>query len=62
MALELKYFVLKPKSKFKCDMYAYASRMAMRTYAEEIEETDHTLAQDLLEWANIERKNEENLV
>jgi hypothetical protein len=43
-------------------MYAYASRMAMRTYAEEIEETDHTLAQDLLEWANIERKNEENLV
>jgi hypothetical protein len=46
--LKMKYFVLKPKG---TDIYAYASRMAMRTYANIIIEENPELANDLLDWA-----------
>lgn len=49
--LELKYFVLKPKGK---DKYSRASRAAMLTYADYIEDENPSLAKDLRVWvANI---------
>ncbi len=56
MALEIKYFVLKPKAKSKTDAYAYASQQAMLTYAQIIktETNDWEFAQKLRAWANIE--------
>ena len=44
MALTMKYFILKPKSRFTNDMHASASRAAMRAYAERIAPQDYELA------------------
>ena len=55
MALEMKYFVLKPVPKTKDDKYALASREAMRTYATIIETVDPDLSLDIKRWiADIE--------
>lgn len=52
--LQLKYFILKPKSKYPRDPHANASRKAMLTYANEIREFDYELADDLIEWVSKE--------
>ena len=54
LGIELKYFVLKPKSKTADDVYAMASRNAIRVYADTIEEENYELAFDLRQWANKE--------
>lgn len=54
MALTMKYFILKPKSRFTNDMHASASRAAMRAYAERIAPQDYELAEDLRAWATAE--------
>ena len=48
MPLIHKYFVLKPRGN---DAQARASRVAMRTYAAEIEQHDKQLANELKSWA-----------
>jgi hypothetical protein len=50
--LMMKYFVLKPKGK---DIYAQASRKAMRVYADYIEKENQEFAKELHEWANFEQ-------
>ena len=52
--LELKYFVLKPKSKVASNLYAKASRQALRAYADSIKPENNELAFDLKCWANNE--------
>ena len=52
MALYMKYFVLKPESKTKDDAYAFASRQAMRTFADCCK--DSQLAESLKKWAQSE--------
>jgi hypothetical protein len=55
--LEMKYFVLKPRAGQRTKIskaHARASRMAMRAYAESIEEYDGKLALDLKKWAQTE--------
>ena len=59
MSLEMKYFVLKPRSKKIGDKYARAARIAMRAYAEAIRETDPELAEELWAWTNKEIEREE---
>jgi hypothetical protein len=54
MALELKYFVLKPKAKGKNDLFASASQEAMFKYADVIEDIDKGLAIELRMWARKE--------
>ena len=49
--LKMKYFVLKPKGD---DVYAWASRVAMRAYAEEIAKENPELSDELIAWANAE--------
>jgi len=49
--LRTKYFVLKPEGS---DVYARASRAAMRKYADFIEEDDPSLAEDLRAWVREE--------
>jgi len=49
--LEMKYFVLKPRGK---DIYAIASREAMRRYADEIEGDNPRLAAELRKWVTRE--------
>ena len=61
MALEMKYFVLEPRSKYKHDAYAAASRMAIRQYAEGIQNVDPKLAEELRAWAEIERERDEGM-
>ncbi len=51
--LLMKYFVLKPKG---FDLYAYASREAMRAYASIIFNENPELAKELREWASREMK------
>ena len=58
MALEIKYWVLKPKSKRRYDSFATASRAAIRTFAKYIEPTDPKLAYELNNWAEKEMKAE----
>ena len=57
--LYMKYFVLNPRSKKYCDPYARASRAAMRTYADRIENIDPALAEGLRNWAGEELYAEE---
>ncbi len=45
--LKMKYFVLNPN---KDDDYGYASRKAIKRYAEIILDTNPDLSMDLLEW------------
>ena len=56
--LEMKYFVLKPRSKFKGDPYAAASRKAMRAYARGIYSTDEEMSCELLSWAANEQERD----
>lgn len=51
MALEMKYFVLKPKGN---SPFAEASRSAMLAYAKSIESTDAFMARSLRIWAENE--------
>ena len=56
LGLEMKYFNLKPKGN---NVYAYASRAAMLTYAEEIAEENRDLSMNLIKWvADEDRKAE----
>lgn len=52
--LEMKYFVLKPRSKAPGDAYALASREAMHTYAETIRDTNPRLASEIMNWVTQE--------
>lgn len=54
MALKMKYFVLKPRSKSAGDPYAKASRMAMYVYSSWIQKYDPELAKELAEWSRKE--------
>ena len=49
--LQMKYFVLKPKGK---DIYAEASRKAMRVYASHIERENPEMTKQLRDWADKE--------
>lgn len=49
--LTMKYFVLKPRGE---DIYAAASRKAMRAYARLIQNENPELARELIEWADAE--------
>ena len=57
MGLELKYFVLKPRAKYSKDIFAQASRSAMRIYANIISEVDTDFAYQLIEWIEREEEN-----
>jgi hypothetical protein len=57
----LRYFVLKPKAQSKYDIYAKASRSAMRAYADAIEDENQTLALDLRVWAGREDVEQERM-
>lgn len=52
--LKLKYFVLKPKSMHKLDLYAKASRDALMAYARVIRRENPDLARDLEDWVSCE--------
>jgi len=56
--LEMKYFVLKPRSKALGDPYACASRVAMLIYAEAIKAENPMLALELEQWCHAETKRE----
>lgn len=58
VGLELKYFVLKPRSKRWDDNHAQASRKAMRAYASHIRDEDRALSDALFEWAQMESSRE----
>lgn len=62
MGLEMKYFVLNPRSKRWRDPFAAASRRAMRAYADLIKNTDAELADALNEWANKETAHDIELM
>lgn len=49
--LQMRYFVLKPRGD---DLYAEASRKAMRAYASHILGANRELADELREWADRE--------
>ena len=51
--LLMKYFVLKPRG---TDVFARASRAAMRSYANYIRDENRTLSEELAKWADRERK------
>jgi hypothetical protein len=52
MALQMKYFVLKPSGG---DAYSEASRCAMMEYSRQIQPTDPELAASLSAWARTEK-------
>ena len=52
---QMKYFTLKPRSKDPKDIHAYASRMAMETYARVIQETDEEFAGQIMAWVEHEK-------
>ncbi len=54
MALEMKYFVLKPKGD---SIHAQASRLAMLTYANVVRAHDPELAKELEKWVQRELKH-----
>jgi len=58
----MKYFILKPRSKYYFDPHALASREAMRLYAFVIRDRDIDLANSLLEWIEREEKNNDKLI
>lgn len=61
MSIDLKYFVLKPKSKRFNDPYADASRKAMVAYAEAIKLHNLPLHDELLVWVAQELANDIDL-
>ena len=52
--LELKYFILKPRSKTVDDISAHASRQAILAYADAIECADPDFASELRDWRAAE--------
>ena len=52
--LEMKYFMLEPKGS---DIYAEASRAAIRAYADVICNENSQLADELVDWTNVEEAN-----
>uniref|UniRef100_A0A6M3L9L0 Uncharacterized protein n=1 Tax=viral metagenome TaxID=1070528 RepID=A0A6M3L9L0_9ZZZZ len=56
--LDMKYFVLKPRSKGVGDRFAAASRKAMRAYANHIRRVDEQMANELIAWAQKESDKE----
>ena len=52
--IETKYFMLKPRSKFQGDIFAQASREAIRSYASVIKQVDFEFALQLESWADRE--------
>jgi len=56
--LKMKYFTLRPESKYHDDIYAEASRKAMLEYARTIEEENQELATDLRKWVRDEEKKQ----
>lgn len=58
---QLKYFILKPKSKTRNDVYAQASREALLAYARSIQETNPKLHDELWLWVQDEQINELSL-
>lgn len=50
MSIDLKYFVLKPRSKHHRDQYASASRNAMLAYSDSIKRVNPKMADELLVW------------
>lgn len=52
----MKYFVANPKSKTQDDIYAKASRNAMREYADTISKDDPGFADKLIKWAEKEEQ------
>ena len=61
MGLKMKYFVLKPRSKYRDDPWARASRRALEAFAESIEPTDSDCAAALREWQVTEAVRNHNL-
>jgi len=59
--LRMKYFVLKPKSKVAGDVYAEASRRAIKTYANYIKSFNKELADDLKGWVKVELEHDLSL-
>lgn len=55
MPLEMEYFILRPRSKRRYDIFAQASRLAMLTYASCIRGVDEQLAMDLEYWVRDEK-------
>jgi hypothetical protein len=52
--LKMKYFVLNPHSKHAFDIYAEASRKAMRAYARHIKVDNEEFAKELMRWVKTE--------
>lgn len=50
----MKYFVLSPRSKKYDDVFAHASREAMKTYADIIEQAAPDFAQEIRDWRSAE--------
>lgn len=61
MPIELKYWILKPRSKFVGDKFAMASRLAMIEYARAIRKTDRELSNALFAWVDREQTRDEKL-
>ena len=59
--LEMKYFILKPRSKKFDDPHAYASRKAMETYADAIVSKDRSLTEALRRWVRAEEEHNSEL-
>ena len=58
MGLELKYFILKPRSKSENDVFAMASRAAMEKYAAIIHRVDPIFAEEIKDWVEREVQRE----
>lgn len=52
--LLLKYFVLKPRSKKAGDVFAIASRAALKRYADVVQKADPELATEIRQWVEAE--------
>jgi len=62
MSIDLKYFVLKPRSKYPGDPYAHASRCALLSFAIHIDKTNPDLARELRIWVEEESRLENELI
>ncbi len=59
MRLEMKYFVLNPKSKHSTDKYARASRHAIKAYSNAMRVENPELAKALFDWQKKESDAED---
>lgn len=55
MPLEMKYFVLMPRSKIANDVFAHASRAAMLTFAVHIDAVDPAFGNYITDWVQREK-------